>query len=146
LCEETFGTVKGVAGGNIILMGTDPAATLVAAESAVAAMRRCRDVILPFPGGMARSGSKVGSKYKSLRASTNTAFAPTLRGLVAPEMPAEARCAYEIVIDGLTLEAVERATAAGLHAAMLHEKSLVAVTAGNYGGKLGPYHIRLHDV
>ena len=65
LCEETFGTVKGVAGGNIILMGTEPAATLVAAESAVAAMRRCPDVILPFPGGMARSGSKVGSKYKS---------------------------------------------------------------------------------
>ena len=120
LCEETFGTVKGVAGGNIILMGTEPAATLAAAESAVAAMRRCPDVILPFPGGIARSGSKVGSKYKSLRASTNTAFAPTLRGVVATEMPAEARCAYEIVIDGLTLEAVERATAAGLHAREPH--------------------------
>ena len=67
LCEETFGTVKGVAGGNIILMGKEPAATLVAAEAAVAAMKRCPDVILPFPGGMARSGSKVGSKYKALR-------------------------------------------------------------------------------
>ena len=66
LCEEIFGTVKGVAGGNIILMGKEPAATLVAAEAAVAAMKRCPDVILPFPGGMARSGSKVGSKYKSL--------------------------------------------------------------------------------
>jgi formylmethanofuran--tetrahydromethanopterin N-formyltransferase len=95
---------------------------------------------------MARSGSKVGSKYKALRASTNTAFAPTLRGVVATEMPDRARCAYEIVIDGLDLEAVERATAAGLQAAMLHEKSLVAITSGNYGGKLGPYHIRLHDV
>ena len=89
LCEETFGTVKGVAGGNIILMGNEPAATLAAAEAAVAAMRRCPDVILPFPGGIARSGSKVGSKYKSLRASTNTAFAPTLRGVVPTEMPAE---------------------------------------------------------
>ena len=88
LCEETFGTVKGVAGGNIILLGTDPAATLAAAEAAVVAMRRCRDVILPFPGGIARSGSKVGSKYKKLRASTNTAFAPSLRGVVATEMPA----------------------------------------------------------
>ena len=117
LCEETFGTVKGVAGGNIILMGTEPAATLAAAEAAVAAMRRCPDVILPFPGGIARSGSKVGSKYKSLRASTNTAFAPTLRGVVPTEMPPDVRCAYEIVIDGLTLEAVERATAAGLQAA-----------------------------
>jgi formylmethanofuran--tetrahydromethanopterin N-formyltransferase len=146
LCEETFGTVKGVAGGNIILLGADPASTLAAAESAVTAMRRCRDVILPFPGGIARSGSKVGSKYKKLRASTNTAFAPTLRGAVATAMPAEARCAYEIVIDGLTLEAVERATAAGLYAARPHERNLVAISAGNYGGKLGPYHIRLHDV
>jgi len=146
LCEETFGTVKGVAGGNIILMGTEPAATLVAAESAVAAMRRCPDVILPFPGGMARSGSKVGSKYKALRASTNTAYAPTLRGVVEIEMPPEARCAYEVVIDGLTLEAVERATAAGLRAAQRHEESIALVTSGNYGGKLGPFHIRLHDV
>jgi formylmethanofuran--tetrahydromethanopterin N-formyltransferase len=146
LCEETFGTVKGVAGGNIILLGTDPAATLAAAEAAVVAMRRCRDVILPFPGGIARSGSKVGSKYKKLRASTNTAFAPSLRGVVATELPPKARCAYEIVIDGLTLEAVECATATGLHAAKPHEKNLVAITSGNYGGKLGPYHIRLLDV
>ena len=146
LCEETFGTVKGVAGGNIILMGMEPAATLRAAESAVAAMRRCPDVILPFPGGMARSGSKVGSKYKALPASTNTAYAPTLRGVAATEMPPDVRCAYEIVIDGLTLPAVERATAAGVHAARTHAKDVALVTSGNYGGKLGPFHIRLHDV
>jgi formylmethanofuran--tetrahydromethanopterin N-formyltransferase len=145
LCEETFGTVKGVAGGNIIVMGADPAAVLAATESAVAAMRRSCEVILPFPGGIARSGSKVGSKYKYLRASTNTAFAPTLRGLVATEMPPEVRCAYEIVIDGLNLEAVERASAAGLQAATSYGPS-ITVTAGNYGGKLGPFHIRLHDV
>ncbi len=146
LCEETFGTVKGVAGGNIILMGTVPAAALAAAESAVAAMRRSGDVILPFPGGIARSGSKVGSKYKSLRASTNTAFAPTLRGVVATEMPPDACCGYEMVIDGLTLEAVERATAAGLHALEMKPAAVALITAGNYGGKLGPFHIRLRDV
>ncbi len=146
LCEETFGTVKGVAGGNIIVMGTSLAPTLAAAESAVAAMRRSRDVILPFPGGIARSGSKVGSKYKSLRASTNTAFAPTLRGVVATDMPPDARCAYEIVIDGLDLAAVERATAAGLHALETEPTGIALITAGNYGGKLGPFHIRLHDV
>jgi formylmethanofuran--tetrahydromethanopterin N-formyltransferase len=146
LCEETMGTVKGVAGGNLIVMGAAPAATLTAAESAVAAMRACPDVILPFPGGIARSGSKVGSKYKNLRASTNTAFAPTLRGVVVTEMPPEARCAYEMVIDGLSVEAVERATAAGLHALETHAADIAAVTAGNYGGKLGPFHIRLRDV
>jgi formylmethanofuran--tetrahydromethanopterin N-formyltransferase len=143
-CEETFGTVKGVAGGNIILLGTEAAATLAATEAAVRAMRACPDVILPFPGGIARSGSKVGSKYKKLRASTNTAFAPSLRGLVETALPPEVQCVYEIVIDGLTLEAVERATAAGLRAGCL--PGIVEITAGNYGGKLGPFHIRLRDV
>ncbi len=143
-CEETFGTIKGVAGGNIILLGTAASTTLSATEAAVEAMRRCPDVILPFPGGIARSGSKVGSKYKALRASTNTAFAPSLRGLVDTELPAGVRCAYEIVIDGLTLEAVERATAEGLRAGC--RPGITRITAGNYGGKLGPHHIRLHDV
>jgi formylmethanofuran--tetrahydromethanopterin N-formyltransferase len=146
LCEETFGTVKGVAGGNLILMGNAPAATLSVAESAARAMRACPDVILPFPGGIARSGSKVGSKYKSLRASTNTAFAPTLRGVLPSALPQEAHSAYEIVIDGLSLEAVERATSAGLHAALARAGDLAGITSGNYGGKLGPFHIRLHDL
>lgn len=143
-CEEIFGTTKGVAGGNIILLGIDPAETLAATEKAVTAMRACPDVILPFPGGIARSGSKVGSKYKKLRASTNTAFAPSLRGLVDSLLPPEVQCVYEIVIDGLTLEAVERATALGIRAGALPR--IVAITAGNYGGKLGPFHIRLPDV
>ncbi len=146
VCEETFGTTKGVAGGNVILMGTDPAGALAAAEEAAAAMRTIADVILPFPGGIARSGSKVGSKYKGLRASSNAAYAPSLRGLVPSDLPAEVRCAYEIVIDGLTLQAVERATAAGVRAAIRGDRGLVAVTSGNYGGKLGPFHVRLHDV
>jgi formylmethanofuran--tetrahydromethanopterin N-formyltransferase len=143
-CEERFGITKGVAGGNIIVLGRNPSATLAATEAAASAMRGCRDVILPFPGGIARSGSKVGSKYKALRASTNTAFAPTLRGLMPSLVPAEAQCAYEIVIDGLTLEAVERATAIGIQAAS--RPGIVEITAGNYGGKLGPHHIRLLDV
>lgn len=145
-CEETFGTVKGVAGGNIIIFGTDAAGALVATESAVEAMRGVEGVILPFPGGIARSGSKVGSKYKTLRASTNTAYAPSLRGLTPTGLPPEVRCVYEIVIDGLSLEAVEKATAAGLRAAAQPERGVVAITAGNYGGKLGPFHIRLRDV
>jgi formylmethanofuran--tetrahydromethanopterin N-formyltransferase len=107
-------------------------------------MRACPDVILPFPGGVARSGSKVGSKYKALRASTNAAFAPTLRGVADTLLPPEAGCAYEIVIDGLTLEAVERATAQGIRAAV--RPGVVQITAGNYGGRLGPFHIRLRDI
>ena len=144
-CEESFGTTKGVAGGNLIFLGAEPTATLAVAEAAAEAMRRLPDLILPFPGGIARSGSKVGSKYKALRASTNTAFAPTLRGLVPTAIPPEAQCAYEIVIDGLTLPAVERATAEGIRVAA-RMPGLVRITAGNYGGKLGPFHIRLRDV
>jgi formylmethanofuran--tetrahydromethanopterin N-formyltransferase len=143
-CEETFGTTKGVAGGNIILLGTEPRATLAATEAAVVAMRQVPGVILPFPGGIARSGSKVGSKYKALRASTNTAFAPTVRGLVASDLPTGVECAYEIVIDGLTLEAVELATAIGIRAGS--RPGVVQITAGNYGGKLGPFHIKLREV
>ena len=143
-CEETFGTLKGVAGGNIILLGQDQPATMAAARAAVVAMLACPDVILPFPGGIARSGSKVGSKYKKLLASTNTAYSPTLRGLVPSELPAGAHCAYEIVLDGLTLTAVERATAAGVRAGAL--PGIVRITAGNYGGQLGPYHIHLYEV
>ena len=146
LIQETFGKVSAVGGGNFLVLAETAEKALRAAEAAVAAITGLPGVILPFPGGIARSGSKVGSKYKKLRASTNTAFAPTLRGVVPTEMPALARCAYEIVIDGLTLEAVERATAAGLHAALGHEKSLVAITAGNYGGKLGKFHFPLRTL
>lgn len=145
-CEETFGTVKGVAGGNIIILGTDPAGALEAAEDAARAMRAVESVILPFPGGIARSGSKVGSKYKGLRASANTAYAPSLRGLTPTELPPEVRCVYEIVIDGLTLEAVEKATAVGALAAAQPKRGIVAITSGNYGGDLGPFHIQLRDV
>lgn len=143
-CEETFGTVRGVAGGNLILLATDGQAALRAAESAVAALRETPDVILPFPGGVVRSGSKVGSKYRALRASSNTAYCPTLRGVVETAMPPDAHCAYEIVIDGLSLEAVERATAIAVRAAC--RPGVVGISAGNYGGKLGPHHIRLRDV
>lgn len=143
-CDERFGTVKGVAGGNILILGTERSLTLRAAEISAEAMRACPDVILPFPGGVVRSGSKVGSKYKALRASTNTAFAPTLRGLAATELPAEVDCVYEIVIDGLTEAAVARAMAVGTRAACA--EGVVQITAGNYGGSLGPFHLRLHDV
>src|SRR5262249_55407945 len=81
-CEDFFGTVKGVAGGNFLILGESQATALAAAETAAAAIRQVPGVILPFPGGIVRSGSKVGSRYKKLKASTNDAYCPTLRGLV----------------------------------------------------------------
>src|SRR6516162_2857516 len=116
-CEDVFGTTKGVAGGNFLIVGTTQAATLAAAEAAVAAIRKLPDVILPFPGGIVRSGSKVGSKYKKLKASTNDAYCPTLRAHSNSELPPEVGAVYEIVIDGLSFDSVKGATRVGLHAA-----------------------------
>jgi formylmethanofuran--tetrahydromethanopterin N-formyltransferase len=144
LCEDSFGTVKGVGGGNFLILGESQAVTLAAAEAAVTAIRQIPGVIMPFPGGVVRSGSKVGSKYKGLRASTNEAYCPTLRGAVESQLPEGVNAVYEVVIDGLDLGAVETATRVGISAAC--RPGVLKVTAGNYGGKLGPHHIRLHDV
>ena len=144
LCEDRFGTVKGVAGGNFLIVGQNQAATLAAAEAAVAAIRGVPGVILPFPGGIVRSGSKVGSKYKKLKASTNDAYCPTLRGAVNSELPDSANAVYEIVIDGLDLPSVEDATHVGVRAAC--RPGILRIAAGNYGGKLGPFHLHLHKL
>jgi len=145
LVQERFAVAEGVGGGNIIMLGVDSASALRAAEAAAAAMRSVRGVILPFPGGIARSGSKVGSRYSGLMASTNDALCPTLRAQVPnTEVPPGVGSVFEIVIDGLTVEAVSDAMAQGLDAAARSGAS--HVTAGNYGGNLGPYHIALKDL
>jgi formylmethanofuran--tetrahydromethanopterin N-formyltransferase len=144
LCEDLFGTLKGVAGGNFLILGATQEAALAAAAAAVAAIRQVPGVILPFPGGIVRSGSKVGSRYKKLRASTNDAYCPTLRGLVKTALPEGVQAVYEIVIDGLTLAAVEEATRVGVRTAA--RDGIVRIAAGNYGGSLGPYHLHLHKL
>ena len=143
-CEDVFGTMKGVAGGNILILAKTQAEGLAAAEAAVLAMRQVPGVIMPFPGGIVRSGSKVGSRYKKLRASTNDAFCPTLRGLVQTALPEGCGAVYEIVIDGLDLAAVEQAMRVGLRAAC--RPGVLRISAGNYGGNLGPFHVYLHKI
>jgi formylmethanofuran--tetrahydromethanopterin N-formyltransferase len=143
-CEDVFGTTKGVAGGNFLIVAGTQAAALGAAQAAVTAIGKVPGVIMPFPGGIVRSGSKVGSKYKKLRASTNDAYCPTLRGAVKSALPEGAGAVYEIVIDGLDLAAVEEATRIGVPAACL--PGVLGISAGNYGGKLGPFHLHLHKL
>lgn len=143
-CEDLFGTTKGVAGGNFLIIGDSQAHALAAAEAAVTAIGSVPGIILPFPGGIVRSGSKVGSRYKKLRASTNDAYCPTLRGVVQSVLPEQAGAVYEIVIDGLDLLAVEEATRVGVRAACL--PGVLSISAGNYGGKLGPFHLHLHKL
>jgi formylmethanofuran--tetrahydromethanopterin N-formyltransferase len=145
LVEERFAVAEGVAGGNIIILGRDAPEALRAAEAAAAAMRAVRGVILPFPGGIVRSGSKVGSRYGGLAASTNESLCPTLRAQVPDtDVPPDVGSVLEIVIDGLTLEAVRDAMARGLEAAA--GAGARQVTAGNYGGNLGPHHIELRGL
>ncbi len=145
VCEDYFGTVTGVAGGNLLICGKTASSALVAAEAAVAAIGTGADVALPFPGGIVRSGSKVGSRYPKLKASTNDAYCPTLRGLTKTELPVGCNAVYEIVIDGLSFEAVQSAMKRGLHAAAAMP-NIVRITAGNYGGKLGKHHFHLREL
>jgi len=142
--DDRCGVVKGVAGGNFLILGTSPGATLAAAEKAVAAIGSIPDVILPFPGGIVRSGSKVGSRYRALPASTNSPYCPTLRGQVATALPDEVASVLEIVVDGLTREDVGAAMAAGIRAAC--GPGVVRISAGNYGGRLGKHLIPLRPL
>jgi formylmethanofuran--tetrahydromethanopterin N-formyltransferase len=146
VAQESTPVVKGVGGGNLLLLADDTDAALAGATAAVAAMRRVRGAILPFPGGVVRSGSKVGSKYAGLIASTNDAFCPSLAAL-APrsELGEGARCVLEIVIDGLGEAEVAGAMRAGIKAIVERgaQAGVRRISAGNYGGKLGPFHFHL---
>jgi formylmethanofuran--tetrahydromethanopterin N-formyltransferase len=140
--DDRCGVRKGVAGGNFLILGTTAGTTLAAAERAVTAIATVPGVILPFPGGIVRSGSKVGSRYRKLIASTNSPYCPTLRGLVTTALPDDVTAVLEIVIDGLSSTEVEEAMATGIRAAC--GPGVVRIGAGNYGGKLGKhlFHLR----
>lgn len=147
IVENSFGVKKAAAGGNFLIFAKDRDSGLKAAEKSVSAILRNVDsVILPFPGGVCRSGSKVGSLKYKLPASTNHPFCPTLReNLPETQVPKNANCVYEIVINGLSLERVKRAMAEGIKAAV-KVPSVVRISAGNYGGKIGPMKIYLHEI
>ena len=145
LIDDTFNVQESVGGGNILILAKSQQAALKAAKAATKAMREVSGVILPFPNGVVRSGSKVGSKYKSLIASTNHNYCPTLRGKVKKsELNDDINSVLEIVIDGLSLEAVEKAMHVGMQAAA--KPGIKQISAGNYGGNLGQYHIHLHKL
>jgi formylmethanofuran--tetrahydromethanopterin N-formyltransferase len=147
LCEDTVGQQKAIGGGNFLILGRSRAATLAAAERAIAAMHKLPDVIMPFPGGVVRSGSKLGSRYKGLSASSNLPYCPSVRGVVATQLPEGANSVLEIVIDGLSEPAIAAATAAGIRAACAgSDGEILRISAGNYGGKLGAFHFHLRKL
>jgi formylmethanofuran--tetrahydromethanopterin N-formyltransferase len=142
--EESFGVTEAVGGGNFLILGDSQQNALTAAEAAVEAIRVVPGAILPFPGGIVRSGSKVGSRYKGQFVSTNTAYCPTIRRQVDSALPGGVNAVMEIVIDGLDEGAVREATRIGVQAAC--QSGVLCISAGNYGGKLGQYHFHLHEI
>jgi len=145
--EDSFGAVEAIAGGNFLILARDKMTGLQAVEEAVKAIKKgAGEVIMPFPGGVCRSGSKAGSLKYKLKASTNHPFCPTLKKVVADsQLPEDVNAVYEIVINGLTLEAVKKAMGEGIKAAM-NVPGVLRISAGNYGGKLGPYKAFLKEV
>ena len=148
LTEEKTGMVRAVGGGNFLVLAESQPQALAACEAAIDAMKKIPNVIMPFPGGVVRSGSKVGSKYKALIASTNDAFCPTLKGITKTELSPEIESVMEIVIDGLTDEDVRKATRAGIAAVceLGAANGIKRISAGNYGGKLGQFQFHLREI
>ena len=145
LVQEQFGMVKGVGGGNFLILARSADAALEAAEAAVDVIEPLTDVVLPFPGGVVRSGSKVGSRrIKTMIASTNDAFCPTLRAVTDSALPESVNSVLEIVINGIDADAITRAMRLGIDAAC--REGVVSISAGNYGGKLGPHHFYLQKI
>ena len=145
LVEDKFGLQKGIGGGNFLILAADAEAALAAAEAGGEAIRAVRGVILPFPGGVVRSGSKVGSRRtKGMVASTNDAYCPTLRAVTRSALPDGVQSVLEIVVDGMDAASVTRALRVGIEASC--REGVLAITAGNYGGKLGPHHFHLRQI
>jgi len=143
--QEKFGMVKGVGGGNFLILARSADAALAAAEAAVDAIAGHPGVILPFPGGVVRSGGKVGSRrIKSMIASTNDAYCPTLRAVTTSALPETVNSVLELVINGTDADAIAGAMRLGIDAAC--RDGVVSISAGNYGGKLGPHHFHLRRI
>ena len=141
--DDAFGVQPTVGGGNLLMLGGTQRTALRAAVAAAEAMREVAGVFLPFPQGVVGAGSKVGSRYKSLIASTNEAYCPTLRGRVEnSQLPEGITSVYEVVANGLDEAALADAMRRGIRAAA--ERGVEQISAGNYGGTLGQYKFGLH--
>jgi formylmethanofuran--tetrahydromethanopterin N-formyltransferase len=145
IVEQNFGAVDGIAGGNFLILAQNQAAGLLAAEAAVNAIGKMKGTVTPFPGGVVASGSKVGSKYKFLKASSNTAFCTSLRPEGVCTLAEDVSAVFEIVINGVSKEAISAAMKAGINAAC-HVPGVLKITAANYDGKLGTHQFPLHVV
>ncbi len=143
--ERRIGWSEGLMGGNLWFFGLTADAALDAAERAAAGAATVPGVSLPFPGGVAASGSKAGSKYKFSIASTYAEYCPTLRGKsgIETRLPEGIASVQEIIINGPDIDTIAKATQAAIRASC-ETPGLKTISAGNYGGRLGKSFIYLH--
>ena len=148
LCEESTGYTSAVGGGNFLVLAASQIQALTACEAAINAMRKLPNVIMPFPGGVVRSGSKIGSKYSALPASTNQVYCPTLKGMTVSQLTADIESVLEIVIDGVSDSDVRSAMRVGIEAACAlgAQQGVKRISAGNYGGELGQFQFHLREI
>ena len=148
ICEDFAYQMNGIGGGNFLILANSRTNALKAAEVAVTEMKKIPNTILPFPGGVVRSGSKVGSKYKGLIASTNFEYCPSIKGIIGSKLSYDINSVMEIVIDGISEDDISNSIRVGIKAIIkLGKKSGVKeISAGNYGGKLGPFHFHLKKI
>ena len=147
ICEDFAYQMPGIGGGNFLILGESQKSVIEACEVAVKSMKELDNIILPFPGGVVRSGSKVGSKYKNLIASTNDAYCPTLKGVTKTKLNKSNESVLEIVIDGTNEKDIAQAMKKGINIiCKKYNKGIKTISAGNYGGKLGPFHFHLRKI
>lgn len=148
LCEESTSRVPAIGGGNFLVLSKNRPSCLKACEVAIDSIKNLPNVITPFPGGVVRSGSKIGSKYKTLIASTNDEFCPTLKSITKSSLANNVNCVMEIVINGLDEKDISLAIKKSIQAIAKSniKKDIVSISAGNYGGKLGQYHFHLRKI
>ena len=142
--DRRFGWRDGLMGGNLWLMGDSVDSALAATERGLRAVAAVPGTIMPFPGGIASSGSKPGSRYSFMVASTNHPFCPTLREKLGEmtTLPQGVRSVMEIIINGRDLATIAQATQIAI-AACVETPGLVKISAGNYGGRLGKSFVHL---
>lgn len=141
LIEKEIGYANGVMGGNLWFFCSTEDSAIESAERAVKGIDKIRGAVTTFPGGVCASGTKIGSRYKSLVASTNLELCPSMRNRIeGSKVPEGVNSISEIVINGISEDIVRNSMLAGIKAATGTE-DLLKISAGNYGGKLGNYRI-----
>ena len=147
ICEETAGIIPAVSGGNFFILAESLSQALFAAEKAVEAIQSLPNIILPFPGGIIRSGFKLSSKYKQV-ISTNHLYCPTLKEQVNTLLDTQTNAVLQIMISGLTSQDVIQAMRVGIQAVGLlgRQQGIIRISAGNYGGQAGTFHFALQEI